>query len=234
MAWYPIGPSSYPDLFGQIQHVNSKRIADQFLSMKRDFDAMKIAAGSGDRLSPNEGRRTKERCELLWANFLRTGYPVAATLYTSRHYEETHGNAIDVGVTMANGQNRALTTAEFAWMHDQCQKRGFTWTGVSFGEPWHIEGDTRTEILPPYPDIIAGAAATPIEQTPVGDIVNSHIVHIDNRKGAYDSYLINPETMRTLHFESAAQENYWINKGVPLQDGIQPPQVITNFEKVGK
>jgi hypothetical protein len=165
VAWYSIGPSSYPDLFGQTQYVNSKRIADQFLSMKRDFDAMKIAAGSGDRLSPNEGRRTKARCELLWANYVRTGYPVAATLYTSRHYEGTHGNAIDVGVTMANGKNRALTATEFAWMHTQAEKRGFTWTGVNFGEPWHIEGATRPEVYPPYPDIIAGAPATP---TPIG------------------------------------------------------------------
>lgn len=161
MAWFPIGPSSYPDLKGVIQVVNSKRIADQFLSMKRDFDAMKIAAGSGDRLSPNEGARSRARQDIVWDIYIRYGYPKAAVRYTSRHDAVNHGNAIDVGVTMANGQNRALTPAEFAWMHTQAEQRGFTWTGRSFNEPWHIEGATRPEVYPPYPDIIAGADPTP-------------------------------------------------------------------------
>jgi hypothetical protein len=153
MAWYPIGPSSYPDLFGQMQYVNSERIAQQWLSLTRDFAAR--FGQNGDRLTPNEGRRTKERCELLYAKYLREGYPVAAALYLSRHYELTHGNAIDAGVTMANGQNRALTTDEFEWLHEQCELRGFTWTGRNFviPEPWHIEGATQAEHFPPYPGI---------------------------------------------------------------------------------
>jgi hypothetical protein len=153
MAWYPIGPSSYPDLFGQMQYVNSPTIAAQWLSLTRDF-AVKFGA-SGDRLAPNEGRRTRPRQQLLYQNYLRTGYPIAAYPYSSRHDEFTHGNAIDAGVTMANGSNRALTGEEFAWLHEQCELRGFTWTGRLFAtpEPWHIEGDTRPPHFPPYPDI---------------------------------------------------------------------------------
>lgn len=148
MAWFPIGESSYGDLRGQMQYVNSERIAQQWLSLVRDFWVR-----FGVRLSPNEGKRSKERCEQLFAKYLRDGYPVAAALYLSRHYEGTHGNAIDAGVTEADGTNRALTDEEFAWLHEQCELRGFTWTGRFFGEPWHIEGATRREHFPPYPGI---------------------------------------------------------------------------------
>lgn len=237
--WFPIGPSSYPTHKGAIQFVNSKRIADQFLSMKRDFDAMKAAAGSLDRLSPNEAKRSRPDQDRLWADFVSGRSPVrAAQPYTSRHDEVTHGNAIDVGVTMGNGENRALTPAEFDWMHANAEQRGFTWTGRWFNEPWHIEGATQPEKVPPYPDIVAGGDSVIISDipptTPVGEIVNTHIVHIDNRKGAYDAYLVNPDTMRILHLTSQTQENYWINKGVDLQSGTQAPQIIANFEKVGK
>lgn len=160
MAWYSIGPSSYPDLKGQTQYVNSARIAQQFLSLKRDFDAMKIAEGSGDRLSPNEARRTRSRQQALYSAYLRNGYPIAAYPYTSRHDEVVHGNAVDVGVTMPDGTNRALTDAEFDWMHTHAETRGFTWTGRYFNEPWHIEGATRAEVYPPYPGI------TPENATP--------------------------------------------------------------------
>lgn len=240
MAWYPIGESSYGDLRGQMQYVNSERIAQQWLSLVRDFWER-----FGYRLSPNEGRRSKARCEALYANYLRNGYPVAAALYLSRHYEGTHGNAIDAGVTLADGSNRALTDEEFAWLHEQCELRGFTWTGRNFGEPWHIEGATRTEHFPPYPGITVGNALSsspkpqpaqppkPEATTPVGDIVNTFIIRVDNRKGAYDSYLINPETMRILHL-NGTQETYWANRGLDLQKSKQPPQVIANFEKVGK
>jgi hypothetical protein len=168
MPWYSIGLSSYPDLKGQTQFVNSERIAAQFLSMCRDY-AVRFGK-NGDRLSANEGRRTKERCEELYEYYLEHGYPVAAALYLSRHYEGTHGNAIDVGVTMKNGENRALTDEEFAWMHEQCELRGFTWTGRTFvkPEPWHIEGATRLEVYPPYPGINVDNAvpATPAPPKP--------------------------------------------------------------------
>ncbi|MDY1005754.1 hypothetical protein [Curtobacterium sp. CFBP9011] len=181
MAWFPIGPSSYPDLFGQMQFVNSERIAQQWLSLTRDFAAR--FGQNGDRLTPNEGRRTKERCEYLYAKYLRDGYPVAAALYLSRHYEGTHGNAIDAGVTMANGRNRALTAEEFAWLHEQCELRGFTWTGRNFGEPWHIEGATRTEHFPPYPGItVENAVLSPEED----DMNNEQDARLKRLEGTVD------------------------------------------------
>lgn len=162
---FSIGPSSYPDLFGVDQLTSTERIALQFLSMKVDFDQMKANQGSGDRLSPNEGHRSKDRCYYLWNNRAALGIVVAPPL-TSRHY--VNANAIDVGVTMANGRNRALTPAEFDWMHTQAERRGFTWPDWAkrAPEPWHIEGATRPEIVPPYPNARALVAAGPNRPKP--------------------------------------------------------------------
>lgn len=150
MARYPVGPSSYGDLKGQMQYVNSPRIAAQFLSMKIDFDRLPSSLATGARLSVNEGMRSRVRQMYLWLHRFILAIVVAVP-YTSRHDEVLRGNAMDIGVTMPDGSNRALTPAEFAWMHDQCQRRGMTWTGIGFNEPWHIEGATRPEILSPYP-----------------------------------------------------------------------------------
>jgi hypothetical protein len=234
MPWYSVGPSSYPDLKGQTQYVNSPRIAAQFLSMARDY-AVKFGK-NGDRLSANEGKRSKKRCEELYEYFIKHGYPVAAALYLSRHYELTHGNAIDVGVTMKDGTNRALTAEEFAWMHEQCELRGFTWTGVNFGEPWHIEGATRPEVFPPYPGINVDNAVLPEpakpDNTPVGDIVNTIIVHVDNGKGGYDSFLANADTMQCMHIGSITQETFWKNVGVKVISGRQARTVLSGFAQV--
>jgi hypothetical protein len=234
MPWFSVGPSSYPDLKGQTQYVNSDRIAAQFLSMCRDYAAE--FGKNGDRLSANEGRRTKERCEYLYAYFIRHGYPIAAALYLSRHYEGTHGNAIDVGVTMANGINRALTDIEFAWMHAQCERRGFTWTGRYFAkpEPWHIEGATRAEILPPYPGINVDNAvpkpAPPVTKTPIGDIMTTEIIPIGSKP---DYFLVNVDELKCLHLTSGTQVNFWKNRGVKQNvAGAQAPQVLANFEQV--
>lgn len=236
MTWYPIGESSYPDLKGQMQYVNSERIAQQWLSLVRDFWAR-----FGERLSPNEGRRPRARQTALYANYLRTGYPKAALPFTSRHDEVTHGNAIDAGVTMANGGNRALTAAEFDWYHQQCELRGFTWTGRYFNEPWHIEGATRLEHFPPYPGITVDNAvqkptAPPIvkpKPTPVGDVVNTEIVPIDNNKGGIDMYLVNAETMKCMHLQSSAQVRFWKARSVKqyVQD-TQARSILANFERV--
>lgn len=165
---FSIGPSSYPDLFGVDQLTATERIALQFLSMKVDFDQWKADQGSGDRLSANEGFRPASRCRYLWANRFVLGIVVAPPL-TSRHY--VSANAIDVGVTMASGQNRALTPDEFAWMHEQCERRGFTWPdwAKTAPEPWHIEGGTRPEVVPPYPnarEIVANGPTLPGQATP--------------------------------------------------------------------
>lgn len=239
MAWFPIGPSSYPTHKGSIQYVNSKRIADQFLSLKRDFDAMKAAAGSEDRLSPNEAKRSRADQDRLYADYVSGRSSVlAAVPYTSRHDEVTHGNAIDVGVTMGNGDNRALTPTEFAWMHDQCERRGFTWTGRYFAvvEPWHIEGATRAEILPPYPDIIAGGddvvISAPPTTTPVGDPVNTRIKRVKYPNVEFRSYLVNAEEFKAMPLVTKDQETYWNNAGIPLDKDVQPAWILTNFEIV--
>lgn len=151
MAQYSVGRSSYGDLNGVTQYVNSQRIAQQFLSMARDYRD-KFGA-SGNRLTVNEGMRSRPRQDQLYRKFLAVGYPVAATPYTSRHDAVLRGNAIDVGVTEHDGTNRALTPTEFAWMHEQAERRGFTWTGRYFNEPWHIEGATRAEVVAPYPGV---------------------------------------------------------------------------------
>lgn len=236
MPWYSVGPSSYPDLKGQTQYVNSDRIAAQFLSMCRDY-AVQFGE-NGDRLSANEARRTRARQQDLYANYVRTGYPLAAYPYTSRHDEYTHGNAIDVGVTMKNGVNRALTEAEFTWMHATAERRGFTWTGRNFAivEPWHIEGATRPEIVPPYPGINVDNAVLPAptkpDNTPVGDIVNTIIVHLDNGKGGYDSFLANADSMQCMHLGSTTQETFWKNVGVKVISGKQNRAVLSSFAQV--
>lgn len=236
MAWYSVGPSSYPDLKGQTQYVNSDRIAAQFLSMARDYAAK--FGKNGDRLSANEARRTRPRQQQLYADYVRTGYPLAAYPYTSRHDEYTHGNAIDVGVTMKDGTNRALTEDEFAWMHTTAERRGFTWTGRYFAivEKWHIEGATRAEVLPPYAGInvdnTVPAAPHEPSTTPVGDIVNTIIVHIDNGKGGYDSFLANADTMQCMHLGSNTQETFWKNLGVKVIGGNQPRTVLSSFVQV--
>lgn len=200
MAQFPIGPSSYGDLKGVMQYVNTQRIADQFNSLALEYDTQ--IAQNGERLSANEGMRSRPRQTLLYSNFLRTGYPIAARPFTSRHDEVYHGNAIDVGVTMANGQNRALTPSEFDWMHAQAERRGFTWTGRYFNEPWHIEGATRAEQLPPYPGVrIANSyiappepEAPPVVKAPDPKIEDD-MLYVRSDKGNKQYYVIGETTV---------------------------------------
>jgi len=237
MGWYPIGESSYGDLRGQMQYVNSERIAQQWLSLVRDFWAR-----FGYRLSPNEARRSRSRQSLLYSAYLRNGYPKAAYPYTSRHDEVLHGNAIDMGVTDAAGKNRALTVAEFAWAQQRAELRGFTWTGRNFGEPWHIEGATRAEHFPPYPGITVGNALgisplptpkpkptpKPSTTTPVGDIVNTFIVRLGSKKVPF---LVNPETMRCMQMNET-QTSFWKARGLQEQRDAQSPAIVSSFERV--
>lgn len=230
---FSVGVSSYDDLRGVEQFVATERMALQILSVKVDFDQMKADQGSGDRLSINEGKRSRARQDYLWANRVALGVVVAPP-YTSRHDEIRNGNAIDVGVTMADGRNRALTAAEFEWLHAQVERRGGTWTGRNFGEPWHHEMATRAEVVPPYPDARAIVAAGPTIKTtttPVGDIVNTFIIKVDNGKGAWDAFLANPETMRILPLGGTALA-FWKARGVTEQPDVQARQVLGNFELV--
>jgi hypothetical protein len=155
---YGIGPSSYPDLKGVEQVIQTERMAAQFWSVKVDFDAWMFSLGRTGRLSANEGFRSEERCIDLWNRRAELGIVVAPPL-TSRHYRKP--NAIDFGITEADGSNRALADDEFLMLHRLVELRGGTWTGVLFGEKWHHEMATVLEQLLPYPDARARAEAGP-------------------------------------------------------------------------
>lgn len=163
VAKFSVGKSSYGDLRGVEQYVSSERMALQVLSTIIDFNAYLRSKNRTGSLSVNEGMRSRPRQSLLYSNYLRTGYPVAAAPFTSRHDEVLRGNAVDFGVTNADGSNRALYPDEFARLHEIVQGRGGTWTGVNFGEPWHHEMATRAEAVAPYPDARARLASKPVK-----------------------------------------------------------------------
>ena len=156
---FSVGPSSYGDLRRVEQFVMSARIALQVLSVIVDFNAWQEARGAVGRLSVNEGMRSRARQSFLWLNRFVLGIVVAFPC-TSLHDEVRRGNAVDFGITLPDGSNRALTAVEFAKLHELVEARGGTWTGKNFGEPWHHEMATRTERLAPYPDAAARAART--------------------------------------------------------------------------
>ncbi|MBF4602844.1 hypothetical protein [Curtobacterium sp. VKM Ac-2884] len=167
VAKFSVGPSSYGDLRRVRQFVASARMALQVLSVMVDFNNWQKARGATGKLSVNEGMRSRARQSWFWANRFVLGIAVAPP-FTSRHDEVNHGNAVDFGITMPDGSNRALTTAEFAMLHAIVESRGGTWTGANFGEPWHHEMATRAERLAPYPnaaDLYHGVAAKPSKST---------------------------------------------------------------------
>lgn len=159
---YSVGKSSYGDLGGVEQYVSTARIALQVLSVIADFNAWMVSKGRTGRLSVNEAERSRPRQSYLWANRFVLGVVVAPP-FTSRHDEVLHGNALDFGITEADGSNRALnSTDEFPKLHELVEKRGGTWTGVNFGEPWHHEMATRTEQLAPYPHVTPSNTTAPV------------------------------------------------------------------------
>ena len=164
---FSVGRSSYGDLRGIEQYVMSARIALQVLSVIVDFNAWQKQRGAVGSLSVNEGMRSRARQTYLWVHRFILAIVVALP-FTSRHDEVLHGNAIDFGITMPDGSNRALTSVEFAKLHALVEARGGTWTGSNFGEPWHHEMATVLEQLPPYPNaqqIVNGGPVTPPKTT---------------------------------------------------------------------
>ncbi|MBF4613741.1 hypothetical protein [Curtobacterium sp. VKM Ac-1376] len=164
VAKFSVGRSSYGDLRGVEQYVSSERIALQVLSTIIDFNAYLRSKGRSGTLSVNEAMRSRDRQTSLWNNRFVLGVVVAAP-FTSRHDEVLHGNAIDFGVTMPDGSNRALYDDEFNRLHQIVEGRGGTWTGVNFGEQWHHEMATRAEAAAPYPDARTRITATPSAST---------------------------------------------------------------------
>jgi len=167
VAKFSVGKSSFGDLRGVEQYVMSERIALQVLSTIIDFNAYLRSKGRSGSLSVNEGMRSRDRQRQLYAEYLQNGYPLAAVPFSSRHDEVLRGNAVDFGVTNADGSNRALSPDEFARLHEIVQGRGGTWTGAFFAqpEPWHHEMATRAEAVPPYPDARKRLTAKPSAAT---------------------------------------------------------------------
>jgi hypothetical protein len=153
---HSVGRSSYGDLAGVEQFVSRQDVAAQVASLAFEFDSQLPGAHErGDRLTVNEGIRSRRRMELLraaWEKYLRDGTPfaaLAAALYFSTHREEI-GTALDFGITQEDGTNRAMTPAEAAWVHEHGVRRGIVWTGRTFKpqESWHHNGGYPASIPP--------------------------------------------------------------------------------------
>lgn len=142
---YSVGKSSFGELAGVEQFVASADVSNQVASLCYEFDT--TVAKNGDRLTVNEGIRSRPRQKMLreaWDHYQRFGTPwasLAATIYNSTH-DESRGSALDFGITRADGSNRALTQGEFDWVHTLGVRRGIQWTGRYFNpvEQWHHNG----------------------------------------------------------------------------------------------
>ncbi len=164
---FSVGVSSYGDRRGIEQFVTDRRVALQVLTVVLRFNAWMTAHGRFGSLSINEAKRTRKRQSYLFANRFILGVKVAVP-FTSPHDEVKHGNAIDFGITMPDGSNRALYNDEFDVLHALVAEHGGTWTGVNFNEKWHHEMATRAELRAPYADArerLIGKPAKPAKPT---------------------------------------------------------------------
>lgn len=166
VAGYAVGKSSFGALRGVTQYVTSADVAAQVLSL---IEESRAAFSGGGVLSVNEGVRSKADQAQKLAEYLayRRGGPwaplAASPLYTSNH-DESRGNALDFGVTMPDGSNRALYMSEHTWLVGRGKLRGIEWTGRTFGTPesWHFNGGYPAA-LPP----LSSAGVTPAGDAPV-------------------------------------------------------------------
>jgi hypothetical protein len=157
MALYPVGPSSYGELAGLTQYVTNAEVAEQVNTL---IEESRAVFANGAFLSVNEGNRSRLRQAYLrrkWEAY-RAGGPwaaLAAALYFSTH-DQSRGNALDFGVTNADGSNRSLTMSEHAWLVARGRERGIVWTGgdptfMSPSELWHFNGYPERATIPPKP-----------------------------------------------------------------------------------
>lgn len=72
---------------------------------------------------------------------------------------------------------------------------------------------------------------TPSTTTPIGELMDTVLVRIDTGHKSYNAFLANPETMRCLHL-GPGQETFWINRNVPIVEGLQLAQILDGFEQV--
>ncbi len=176
---------------------------------------------TGYRLTPNEGRRSREDQRLVWnayALFLAgrgPWAPVAATCYTSRHDEINHGNAIDFG-----GPGGAVIPANVhAVMVEIGPAYGVAWTGRNFNEWWHFEiSRAAATIKVPEGTVRTGSAfakPTPIKEDDVAS------VYIGNHNGDIFVYDVGRRTKWNVikglkSVEQARQRiEMFKNRGIP-------------------
>jgi hypothetical protein len=157
MTLYPVGPSSYGELAGLTQYVTNAEVAEQVNTL---IEESRAVFANGAFLSVNEGNRSRLRQAYLrrkWEAY-RAGGPwaaLAAALYFSTH-DQSRGNALDFGVTNADGSNRSLTMSEHAWLVARGRDRGIVWTGgdptfMSPSELWHFNGYPERATISPTP-----------------------------------------------------------------------------------
>lgn len=141
MALKSIGVSSFGNLKGSEQFMEESA-ARQLNKVNRLFEDH-----FGYGFSPNEGVRSQERQTQLWNDWVayRNGgawAPLAAFPFSSTH-DPSRGSAVDIGVTGADGNSRALTLSEHDWLETNGPQYGLIWTGgdPSFMTPsewWHF------------------------------------------------------------------------------------------------
>lgn len=219
---YSVGKSSYGDLKGVEQFVATQDIADQVSSLCYEFDTQ--VAKNGDRLTVNEGIRSIGRQILLYNQYLHHGGALAAKVYpgpppegTSTH-DPSRGSALDFGITDKDGNNRALTDAEFAWLHANGTRRGIQWTGAYFSrvEQWHHNGGYAAS-LPPITDVrrpgtpIASKPAASAAQTITEETMSFIVQHDSKGRG---SLLVGPKGVKNLSAEQLS-----IVTGLKRRDG---------------
>lgn len=166
MSTASVGVSSYGDLRGVTQFIESGAAA-QLNSLNHEF-----AAHFGYPFSVNEGIRDHARQLFLYTLYLEgkgalAAYasilPLPQGTYTSTH-DPSIGNATDLGVTMANGVNRALTTVEHSWIITNGYRRGVRWTGATFSKPefWHFNTYPAQATVAPISNVSPAGGGTPI------------------------------------------------------------------------
>ena len=155
-VWKSVGRSRYKGDTNGVEQFLQEHAASRIL------DLIEIVARQPGcrRMTVNEGRRTRPRQDDRWRRYKNgTGY-LAAGPYTSRHDEERHGNAADLG----GPDGEALNLAERAAISRLGPAIGVHFTGLSFGEPWHVEADETPYTRRYGTAAPAGAVLTPLPQ----------------------------------------------------------------------
>lgn len=152
VAWKSVGVSQYKGDTNGVEQFLSEYAANRVLDL---IELVSREPGCR-RLTVNEGRRTRDRQRDLrrsYDSYLRGGpyAPLAAVLFNSRHDEINHGNAADLG----GPDGEALNAAERAAISRLGPSVGVEFTGLTFGEPWHVEADETPYQRKHFPIVIS-------------------------------------------------------------------------------